>query len=148
MRRGVALRFWLGGVLLLAAVGVLVWMTTRTEAAELVTVSQVLAEPDTYAVRRIRVVGKVVPGTTTYDEEEIVLEFRMEDEKGDEVAVRSLQPKPDAFKDGGPVDVTGYYDPAKGRIESEDLKAKCPSRYEEEPGGKEKDPAPVGPDHP
>ncbi|MBI4615346.1 MAG: cytochrome c maturation protein CcmE [Planctomycetes bacterium] len=122
-------------MLLLAGVGLLVWMTARTEAAEKVTVVELLAEPDRYRTKPVDVYGKVVVGSISYDEERIVLTFRMEDDEGAQVAVRSLEPKPDAFKEEGPVLVVGIYDPEAERIDAQSVKAKCPSRYEEKSGG-------------
>ncbi len=134
MKHGIAHQFWLAGILLLSGMGVLIYLiSARTTVNENVEVTELLEGGERFRDRRVQVAGVVVAGTEEYDADTIDLRFRMTDEQGSEVAVRSRQPRPDAFEEGGVVIVTGRYDPKVGRLDAEDLKAKCPSRYEEDP---------------
>lgn len=136
-RQGIALRFWLAGILILTGMGSLVFLTSRTRPAEFVVVDQIVDGGRKYHGRRVQVTGQVVEGSSSYDEEKPEIAFRMvaiEGPRG-ELAVRARQVKPDAFQEGGHVIVTGLYDADEGVLVSEDLKAKCPSRYEEQVPG-------------
>ncbi len=130
-KQGVALRFWLAGILVLTGTGLMVFLTARTAPSDEVKVGDLL-ENSRYDGRRVKVFGMVVKGSETYDVEKIELAFRIADRTGDgrSISVDCRQERPDAFVEEGDVIVTGIYDAKTGHVRGEEVMAKCPSRYE------------------
>lgn len=84
-----------------------------------------------YQGRMIKVHGTVVPGTVKQKKGEAGdYTFDIERE-GKRLPVHFTSMVPDTFAEGGEVILTGEL--ANGRFESEEMAAKCPSKYEERP---------------
>lgn len=120
------------GVVLAGAVGFLVFSDTGEGVLEYVYVDKVVASPDKYAGRTIKVHGTVVEGSikkkkgTTGDYHFVI------QHEGGRLPVHFTNIPPDTFQEGGEVILTGRLD-AEGRLfESDEMSAKCPSKYEEE----------------
>ncbi|HLT34952.1 MAG TPA: cytochrome c maturation protein CcmE [Enhygromyxa sp.] len=117
---------------LLAAVAVLILTRPAEGVLEYVYVDKVVDAPDRFAGRNIKVHGNVVVGTLHQDPDDgeyhFVIEFR-----GKRLEVVYDDLLPDTFAEGGEVVLTGRLDD-HGVLRSSEMTAKCPSKYEEEPG--------------
>ncbi len=97
-------------------------------------VEQVVGRPDAYAGRTIKVHGTVVPGTIEQKRGSSG-DYRFVIEHGGErLRVHFTNLVPDTFQEGGEVILTGTLAPDGSVFESEEMTAKCPSKYEEEQG--------------
>lgn len=114
------------------AIGLMVALDTGDGVLESVYVEEVMAEPERFAGRTFKVEGIVVEGSitqrkgTTGD-----YRFVIEHEK-QRLKVHFTDIPPDTFQEGGEVILTGRLDAAGDTFESEEMSAKCPSKYEEE----------------
>lgn len=128
------------GIVLAGALGFLVLSDTGEGVLEYVYVDKVVDTPDKYEGRTIKVHGIVVKGTikkakgTTGD-----YRFTVEHE-GRRLDVHYTDIPPDTFQEEGEVILTGRL--VGDTFESDDMSAKCPSKYEEQqgvPGAKKSD---------
>lgn len=127
-------RFLVGGVAVVAIIGYLMITGMRDSMvyyhtpAELV--AQTTADP-TYHELGVKVGGRVVPGSVTFDPRELDLRFDIMDiETGTtQFAVHYEGPLPDTFEEGRDVVVEGRLTEA-GVFEASTLLTKCGSRYE------------------
>ncbi len=118
------------GVLFAGAVAYLVTSDTGEGVLEYVYVDRVVDDAQSYADRTIKVHGTVVPGTVRQKRGSSG-DYAFEIEKdGRRLAVHYTNMLPDTFQDGGEVVVTGKL--VAGTFESDEMSAKCPSKYEEE----------------
>lgn len=128
------------GVVLVAAVGYIVASDTGAGVLEYHYVDKLLDAPQGYEGKTIKVHGQVVKGSiqrkkgTTGD-----IKFTIEcpkvdncSDKGRTLAVHYTNDPPDTFQEEGEVVLTGKL--VDGTFESDEMSAKCPSKYEEEKG--------------
>lgn len=124
--------FVIGG-LLCAATAVLVASAPDEGMLDYVYVDAVVDAPGDYADRDIQIHGLVVTDSLAQDESSgdyhFVVEF-----KGRRLAVVFDGQLPDTFAEGGEVVATGRLDDEGHVFRSSEMSAKCPSKYEEEPG--------------
>jgi cytochrome c-type biogenesis protein CcmE len=120
------------GVVLAGAIGYLVVSDTGEGVLEYVYVDKVVEQPDKYAERTIKVHGIVVDGSikkkkgTTGDYQFVI------EHKGQRLPVHFTNIPPDTFQEGGEVVLTGRLIEGGRLFESDEMSAKCPSKYEEE----------------
>ena len=120
------------GVVLAAALGYLVLSDTGEGVLEYMYVDQLLGDVQKYENRTLKVHGLVAAGSiprkkgTTGD-----LKFRVE-YNGKTLPVHYTNIPPDTFQEEGEVVLTGRL--VDGVFESDEMSAKCPSKYEEEEG--------------
>jgi cytochrome c-type biogenesis protein CcmE len=120
------------GVALAGAVSYLVLSDTGEGVLEYVFVDKLMASPDEYKGRTIRVHGIVVPGTikqrvgATGDYQFVIEHGRRR------LAVHYTNLVPDTFQEGGEVVLTGKLEDAGDLFVSDEMSAKCPSKYEEQ----------------
>lgn len=122
------------GAALAGAIGFLVLGPSgETEGVlEYVYVEEVVARRGDFADREFKVHGNVVDGSvrqkknTTGD-----YMFEIEHE-GARLKVHYTDMVPDTFAEGGEVVLTGRLNAAGDTVESSEMSAKCPSKYEEE----------------
>lgn len=126
------------------AIGIMVALDPGEGVLEYVYVDKVTADPGRFADRTIKVHGTVVEGSikqkrgTTGDYRFVV------QNEGERLAVHYTNIPPDTFQEGGEVILTGRLNAAGDTFESEEMSAKCPSKYENEAkveGGAEKLPS-------
>lgn len=123
------LRFVIGFLVILSAIGILVARGAKNSMVYYVTVTELLNKEPGGDLRGLRVAGTVVPGTI--DKREFELRFEMTDgEKAIPVAYRGVVP--DTFGEKGEVVVEGGMG-ADGCFQANFLMAKCPSKYEMSP---------------
>jgi len=120
------------GVVLAGAVGYLVFSDTGEGVLEYVYVDKVMENPQKYTGRAIKVHGTVVEGSvqrkkgTTGDYRFVI------HHEGQKLAVHFTNIPPDTFQEGGEVILTGRLSADGDLFESDEMSAKCPSKYEEE----------------
>lgn len=119
------------GCLVGGAVFYLVSTSDGEGVLEYIFVDRVVDDMAAYSGRMIKVHGTVVPGTVKQKKGEAGdYTFEIERE-GKRLAVHFTAMVPDTFAEGGEVILTGRLN--NGRFESEEMAAKCPSKYEERP---------------
>ncbi|MCH9681984.1 MAG: cytochrome c maturation protein CcmE [Deltaproteobacteria bacterium] len=120
------------GILVAGAIGIMVALDPGEGVLEYVYVEKVTADPGHFAGRTFKVHGTVVEGTikakkgTTGDYRFVI------EHEGQRLAVHFTDIPPDTFQEGGEVILTGRLNSAGDTFESEEMSAKCPSKYEEE----------------
>ncbi|MGH7821278.1 MAG: cytochrome c maturation protein CcmE [Candidatus Binatia bacterium] len=127
------LRFVVGGLVIVAAVGYLMYTGIRETSAYYFTIDEFLAREDTLDETGVRVAGRVRPGSIEYDPRTLHLSFEMgRFEEG--AAAGALLPvaftgvKPDMFAEGRDVIVEGRY--SDGTLRADKVLTSCPSKYE------------------
>jgi cytochrome c-type biogenesis protein CcmE len=124
------------GVVVAGAIAVMVALDPGEGVLEYLYVDQVVEKmeqsPEHFAGRTIKVHGTVVPGSikqkkgTTGD-----YRFTVE-HAGRRIDVHFTNIPPDTFQENGEVVLVGKFDAAGKVFESDDMNAKCPSKYENE----------------
>ena len=131
MALGMGVKIGLGAALA-GAVGYLVFSDTGEGVLDHVEADQVVATPDAYKGREIRVYGIVVDGSIK-QRKGANSDYRFQIENnGKRLKVHFTDMVPDTFQEGGEVQLTGHLNEAGDTIESNEMSAKCPSKYEEE----------------
>ena len=129
-----ATQFAIGGVIA-GAIAFLVFSAPDEGVLEYVYVDKVMAEPGEFEGREIKVHGNVVENSLRQAENgdyHFVVEYNQQ-----RLRVIYSDLLPDTFAEGGEVVLTGRLYAEEGdlpRFESREMSAKCPSKYEEEPG--------------
>lgn len=138
MANNTAIQIGLGVVLAGAVVTFIFWPAAGENAAEGVLeyayVEEVVENPALYADREFKVHGVVVPGTVRQKKNDSG-DYRFEIEhEGKRLKVHYTDMVPDTFAEGGEVVLTGRLNDEGDTVESSEMSAKCPSKYDEEPG--------------
>lgn len=122
-------KFLIGGLVVIAVIGVLIATGFSGSTDEYLTVAQVKAlGPD--QPRNSRVAGEIVPDSIQYNTRELQLTFAIQDPTG-QLTISYHGPQPDMLVDAVEAVAIGRYDPATGLFEAEELLMKCPSKYGE-----------------
>jgi cytochrome c-type biogenesis protein CcmE len=140
-------RFFIGGALIVLAIGYLIFSSIRTTSEYYLTVSEVAARQSELGGQSIRVAGRVKPGNIAWDPNSLTLKFEIApipdvDASGapvrpvsvvasDPVSFRVIaagEPKPDMFAPGRDVIVEGKLGP-DGAIAATQVMTSCPSKY-------------------
>ena len=121
------------GVVVLGAVAFLVLSSPDEGVLEYVYADAVVAQPGNFLDREFKVHGNVVEGTLEQDQNDDSYRFVIE-YQGERLRVIYDDMLPDTFVEGGEVVLTGRLDPDSMIIRASEMSAKCPSKYEEEPG--------------
>ncbi len=123
------------GSLALCGLGYLVYATAANDdvgVLEYMFVEQAVQTPSKFSGRTIKVHGVVVAGSvqqkrgTTGDYRFVV------EHGGKKLPVHFTNIPPDTFQEGGEVILTGTLSPDGTLFTSDDMSAKCPSKYEEQ----------------
>ncbi|HXN14300.1 MAG TPA: cytochrome c maturation protein CcmE [Candidatus Acidoferrales bacterium] len=138
-------RFFIGGGLIVVAIGYLIFSSIRTTSEYYLTVPEVAARQAELGGQAIRVAGRVKPGNIGWDPNSLTLKFEIApipdlDASGapvkpvlasDPVSFRVVaagEPKPDMFAPGRDVIVEGKLG-ADGAIVATQVMTSCPSKY-------------------
>jgi len=138
-------RFFIGGGLIVLAIGYLIFSSIRTTSEYYLTVPEVAARQGELGGQAIRVAGRVKPGNIAWDPNSLTLKFEIVpipdvDDAGapvkpvaatDPVSFRVVaagEPKPDMFAPGRDVIVEGKLSP-DGAIAATQVMTSCPSKY-------------------
>ncbi len=127
----------IGGLIGAAAV-VLVLSAPQEGMLDYIYVDTVVDSPSEYTGRDIQIHGLVVTDSLEQDEKTGNYHFGVE-LKGRRLAVVFDGQLPDTFAEGGEVVATGRLDDDGRVFRSSEMSAKCPSKYEEEPGAPPKE---------
>lgn len=120
------------GSIVAAAITFLVMSSPEEGVLEYVYVDKVVDAPGDFVDREFKVHGNVVEGTLRQAEDDtyyFVIDF-----KGRRLKVAYDDLLPDTFAEGGEVVLTGRLDEDAMLFEASEMTAKCPSKYEEQPG--------------
>ena len=122
------------GVALLGAVGFLtLGPTGETEGVlEYVYVDEVVARTSDFASREFKVHGIVVEGSVRQKKNESGDYLFEIEHEGKRLKVHYTDMVPDTFAEGGEVVLTGHLNAVGDTVESSEVSAKCPAKYEEE----------------
>ena len=147
-------KFVIGGILILAAVVVLIWTSTLQSAEFFYTIDELNAKGASAVDRNLRVSGAVIGDSIQYDPQSLTLSFEVAHVPADNLAIESegglaevlhqavldpsrtrikvvyVGPKPDLLRNEAQAIMTGHL-AADGVFYAEELLLKCPTRYEE-----------------
>jgi cytochrome c-type biogenesis protein CcmE len=136
-------RFFIGGGLIVLAIGYLIFSSIRTTSEYYLTVPEVAARRGELGGQAIRVAGRVKPGNIDWDPNSLTLKFEIVPIPDvDDAAVKPVvatdavsfrvvaagEPKPDMFAPGRDVIVEGKLGP-DGAIAATQVMTSCPSKY-------------------
>ena len=130
-RRG-AWKIVISVVVVAAALGGLLWASTREGAEYYKYVDEVLADAARYQGKRLRVHGDVVEGSLESDKASLRYRFKLASRAPRAPAVISAEfhgIPPDTFKAGAEVIAAGVL-ASDGRLLADKIETKCPSKYE------------------
>ena len=127
-------RFLLGGVLLAAAVGYLMYTAVSETSVYYMTIEEFVSKKDALANEGVRVAGRVRDGSVQWEPKSLNLQFALADFKSPDegVPVRYTGILPDMFGDGRDVIVEGKYG-NDGVFQAHTILTSCPSKYEPKP---------------
>lgn len=152
---GGRMKFWVGGLLIVAAVAYLIASSTHAAAQYYLTIDELYAKGDSVSDRDIKVAGAVLGESIQYDAETLTLRFTIANVPADmdeieqagglaEVLHQAVidpdanrldvvyeGPMPDLLRNEAQAIVTGRMT-ADGEFHADELLLKCPTRYEEE----------------
>ncbi len=122
-------KYLIGGIILLIAVGYLLYLSFGSSVSYYVTVSEFFARGTELYDTNVRVAGKIAESNIGWHAEELSLEFEIT-EGGDIMPVVYQGAKPSGFKAGSDILVEGEYN-SDGIFRASQIILKCPSKYEE-----------------
>ncbi|MSP12951.1 MAG: cytochrome c maturation protein CcmE [Chloroflexi bacterium] len=123
------MRLVIGGMLVVAAIGFLMFQGFQTSSVYYYTVSE-LEKKGTEAMNRgVRVTGVVDKSTVKWDARNLNMSFTFKDDSGTTLPVAYHGPVPDTFDNAENVVVEGKYG-SDGVFHATTLFVQCPSKYE------------------
>ena len=128
--KGVKKRYLIGGIIIIAIVGYLLYMSLGSSVMYYVTVGELLSGGYGDYDTDIRVTGKIANGSIQWDAEGLELEFDVV-EGNATLPVIYNGSMPDGFTDGADVLVEGRYHPDEV-FRASTILMRCPSKYEPE----------------
>ncbi|MGE5553409.1 MAG: cytochrome c maturation protein CcmE [Betaproteobacteria bacterium] len=114
------------GLIVVAMAALMALGLSRTQTYY-VTLEELLAEPAAQAGRQLRVNGKLIGSSVSFDPEQVLLKFDLTDGRRT-LPVTYQGVRPGSFEDGAEVLVEGRY--RDGIFVAENVLTKCPSKYE------------------
>jgi cytochrome c-type biogenesis protein CcmE len=121
------IKWIVGGIVIAATVGYLVFVAASGSAAYYVTIQEIQEQGPSR--RNVRVAGSIVGESIVWDPRDLRLEFDIADESGQMPVVYDGS-RPDMFQDEAELVVEGKMSP-DGVFEARTILLKCPSKYEE-----------------
>lgn len=128
-------KFLVAGVVVALAIIYLVYMGVQESGVYFMTVAELKASPSKVAGEGVRMSGSVIEGSIENKTTELILNFKVKDEDGEDdtfINVTYKGIKPDSFKADVQVILEGKYNPTGNLFKATTLLVKCPSRYEGE----------------
>jgi cytochrome c-type biogenesis protein CcmE len=150
---GGRVKFFIGGILIIAAIVFLIISSTKANALYYYTIDELLSRGPGIVNQPVRILGAVIGDSIQYDPQTLSLQFTIAnipaDTKQIEVqgglsmvlhkAVKDTShtrlqvtyqgPKPDLLRDEAQAVMTGYID-ENGVFQANELLLKCPTKYE------------------
>ncbi|MGE0684751.1 MAG: cytochrome c maturation protein CcmE [Candidatus Binatia bacterium] len=131
-------RFFLGVLLVVGAIGYLIYTGIRETGNYYLTIEEFLPQKDAFANEGVRLAGRVQAGSVQWDPKDLRLNFVLGPFKEQEqsVALMGLQVNyqgilPDMFAEGRDVIVEGKYETGQS-LAAKTIMTSCPSKYEPE----------------
>ena len=131
-------KFLVGGLVILLAVGYLIWTSFGSSAQYFLTIDELRQKGATIVGDDVRVSGVVIGDSIRYDAQTLKLEFSIVDSLDDTSAplqVIYYGPKPDLMQHEAQAIVEGNWQEDGifyAHSQADSLLLKCPTRYEEE----------------
>ncbi|VAX18902.1 hypothetical protein MNBD_NITROSPINAE04-1111 [hydrothermal vent metagenome] len=122
-------KFMVGAVIIVGTIGYLIFTGVQASGSYYYTVAEVLAMGSDITKNRLRLEGKVAPGTISKDTSSLKLNFEIIDESMKKIPVYYEGVTPDMFQADIDVVVEGRVD-KDGRFIANKLLTSCPSKYE------------------
>jgi cytochrome c-type biogenesis protein CcmE len=129
MRKSKLNQFVVGAMVIVSAIGYLIYTGIRQTSVYYLTVSEVYAKGVSYHGEGMRVEGSVVEGSIKKDFSGLKAEFAISDGTDHRLPVAYKGIIPDMFRDGIDVVVEGRID-GDGVFQAHTLLTSCPSKYE------------------
>ena len=135
-------KFFIGVLLIVGAVGYLMYTGIRETSTYYLTIEEFLPKREALANEGVRVAGRVQTGSVRWDPKDLRLSFVLgpfQDGAGNQavgVPVRYQGILPDMFAEGRDVIVEGRYD-AGSALSAKTIMTSCPSKYEPERNGQQ-----------
>ena len=126
LSRGRSYKFVIGGLVIVLAVGWLIFSSVGGSSSYYMTVAELRAEGASERVWRVS--GTIVGDSIDWNPRDLELNFEIEDASG-QLPVIYRGPMPDMFRDGAEAVVEGKYG-ADEIFRASSLFLKCPSKYE------------------
>jgi len=117
-------------IVILGALGLLIGSGLKNNTGSYLTIKEALAVQSSSAGKFIQMEGNLVEGSTTWDANKIELRFALTDGEN-KINIIYNGVKPDNFDSGYPIIVEGKFN-GNSEFVAENLKVKCPSKYEAE----------------
>ena len=148
------LKFIIGGLLIVAAIGYLIFSATNANAQFFLTVEELQARSQAIAGKDVRVSGAVIGNTIQYDPQSLTLMFTVAQVPGDNNVIDAQGglaavlhaavidpskprlkvvyhgPRPDLLKDEAQAIMTGQLG-SDGVFQANELLLKCPTKYQD-----------------
>ncbi len=120
----------IGGIIILAAIGILSFISFKGAATYYYTVSEVLTTQSNLGNQNIRVAGKVIEGSIVREKSGNTIVFILADlvDPTKRVNITYQGAVPDAFKEGNEAVVEGKFSD-KDTFKAQQIIVKCPSKY-------------------
>jgi len=125
--RGWRVKFLVGGLIVAAALGGLVYSGVRDSMVYFYTPSELAQKQDQVSGKALRVGGMVANGSVKWDPQALLLSFQLTDGQST-VPVRHKGTAPDLFKEGAGAVVEGTWNP-EGYLRSSTIMAKHSEEY-------------------
>ncbi len=148
------MKLFIGGFVILAAVGFLIFSSTQASAQYFLTVDELAAKGASMVDRNVTVSGAVLGDTITYDPQTLTVKFTVANVPGDNAEIEQLGglgkvlhdavtdpsrgrlqvvyqgAKPDLLRNEAQAVMTGHIG-ADGIFYASELLLKCPTKYEQ-----------------
>jgi cytochrome c-type biogenesis protein CcmE len=153
-RSGGRVKFFIGGLLIIAAIAYLIISSTKANAQYFFTIDELLSRGQSMADQNVRISGAVVGDSIQYDPKALSLSFTVANVPADNKQIEAqgglaavlhaavtdasrtrMQvvyngPKPDLLRDEAQAIMTGHFGDDKV-FYADELLLKCPTKYEE-----------------
>ena len=137
-------RFFFGIILIVGAIGYLIYTGIRETSNYYLTIEEFLPQKETFANAGVRLAGRVQNGSVQWDPKDLRLSFVLgsfQPEGQSTAAPLGLQVNfqgilPDMFAEGRDVIVEGKYEAGKS-LTAKTIMTSCPSKYEPEKPGEQ-----------
>ena len=153
-RMGGRLKFIIGGLLIIVAIGYLIISSTKANAQYCYTVDELKTRGQSVVGQNVRISGAVVGDTIQYDPQSLALSFTIANVPADNKQIEAqgglakvlhdavtdsgrtrmqtvyMGPKPDLLRDEAQAIMTGHIGD-DGVFYADELLLKCPTKYEE-----------------
>ena len=120
-------KYIIGAVLLLVAVGFLLYTGFREGTVYYYTISELKEKAELLADKEIRIAGQVADGSIEWEADTFTMRFTLVEE-GESLPVIFHGVAPDNLQEGREAVVGGKYD-AGGFFLADNILTKCPSKY-------------------